>query len=58
MLGEDSETNLGTAREYGINYLIHVSRSSSALAPNPSAEYASIHYFTQLIPREGMEVQI
>jgi len=58
MLGEDSETNLGTAREYGINYLIHVSRSSSALAPNPSAEYASIHYFTQLIPREGMAVSL
>ncbi|MBI1922398.1 MAG: GMP/IMP nucleotidase [Geobacter sp.] len=59
MLGEDSEVNLGTAREYGIKYLIHVSRSSSALSPNPSEEFTSIHFFTQLMPVEGtLEVQI
>lgn len=59
MLGEDSEVNLGTAREYGIRYLIHVSRSSSALSPTPSVDFTSIHYFTQLMPAEGMmEVNI
>lgn len=59
MLGEDSEVNLGTASEYGISYLIHVSRSSSVLSPNPSEEFTSIHYFTQLIPQVGsMELEL
>ena len=50
MLGEDSETNLGTAAAYGIRYLIYVSRFSSMVTPTPSASYRSIHYFTELIP--------
>jgi putative hydrolase of the HAD superfamily len=53
MLGEDSETNLGTAAQYGIRYLIHVSRSSSSLDPSPSERFTSIHYFSELIPPEG-----
>ncbi len=53
MLGEDSETNLGTARDYGIRYLVYVSRFSSTVAPKPSDSFTSIHYFTQLIPRQG-----
>ena len=50
LLGEDSETNLGTAAAYGIRYLIYVSRFSSTLTPTPSQHYTSIHYFTELIP--------
>ena len=50
MLGEDSETNLMTAAAYGIQYLIYVSRSSSALNPVASERFASIHYFSELIP--------
>ncbi len=53
LLGEDSETNLETARLYGIRYLIYVSRSSSAVAPTPSERFDSIHYFSQLIPAGG-----
>jgi len=52
MLGEDSETNLGTAAAYGIRYLIFVSGSSSALPPKPSAEYTSVRTFAELIPGE------
>jgi putative hydrolase of the HAD superfamily len=58
MLGEDSETNLGTADEYGIRYLIYVSRFSSKVTPQPSATYTSIHYFSQLIPRDAETVHI
>jgi putative hydrolase of the HAD superfamily len=50
LLGEDSETNLGTAAAYGIHHLIYVSRFSSAVTPTPSASYTSIHYFTELLP--------
>ncbi|HZV81036.1 MAG TPA: GMP/IMP nucleotidase [Geobacteraceae bacterium] len=50
MLGEDSETNLGTAAAYGIRYLIFVSGSSSALPPKPSATYTSVRTFAELIP--------
>lgn len=50
LLGEDSETNLGTAAAYGIRYLIYVSRYSSMIQPIPSREYTSIHYFTELLP--------
>ncbi len=49
LLGEDSETNLGTAAAYGIAHLIYVSRYSSVIPPIPSKEYRSIHYFTELI---------
>jgi len=50
LLGEDSETNLGTAAAYGIRYLIFVSSSSSALLPKPSDRFASINTFAELIP--------
>ncbi len=55
MLGEDSETNLRTAAEHGIRYLIYVSRYSSACLPVPSSSYASIHYFNELIPPAGAD---
>lgn len=53
MLGEDSETNLGTAAQFGIRYLIYVCRFSSAVTPAPSKHFASINYFSQLIPQDG-----
>jgi len=53
MLGEDSETNLATAEAYGIACLIYVGRFSSSLAPEPSKRYASIRYFSSLIPHPG-----
>ena len=53
LLGEDSETNLGTAAAYGIRYLIHVGRFSSTAQPAKSTRFTSIHYFSQLIPPEG-----
>jgi putative hydrolase of the HAD superfamily len=53
MLGEDSETNLGTAAEFGIRYLIYVSRFSSSVPPVPSQQYHSITYFSQLLPEAG-----
>jgi HAD superfamily hydrolase (TIGR01509 family) len=52
LLAEDSETNLGTAETYGIKYLIYVSRSSSKLAASASTRFASIQYFSELMPRE------
>ena len=56
MLGEDSETNLGTAEMFGIKYLIHVGRYSSQSAPAISEKYHSIRYFSELIPRDGSTV--
>ncbi len=53
MLGEDSETNLGTAEAFGISHLIYVSRYSSTVHPLPSERFASIHYFHKLIPPPG-----
>lgn len=53
MLGEDSETNLQTAQQYGIRHLIYISRPSSALTPQVSRQYFSIEYFTHLIPAPG-----
>jgi putative hydrolase of the HAD superfamily len=59
MLGEDSETNLGTAQMFGIGYLIHVGRFSSQSAPAVSERFSTIEYFSQLIPRDGgMSVEI
>lgn len=59
LLGEDSETNLSTAEQYGIKYLVYVGRFSSALTPRASERFASIHYFSRLIPEEGsMEVRL
>ena len=56
MLGEDSETNLGTAQEFGIRHLIYVSRFSSTIPPTPSARFISITYFSQLLPVSGSMV--
>jgi putative hydrolase of the HAD superfamily len=53
LLGEDSETNLTTAEQYGIRYLIYVSRYSSTVQPQPSGRFASIDYFNRLIPPPG-----
>lgn len=53
MLGEDSETNLETARLYGIKYLIYVGRYSSQAAVAISDRFTSIRYFSELVPRDG-----
>jgi len=53
MLGEDSETNLASAEANGIGYLVYVSRYSSTVRPKASARFASIQYFSQLIPKDG-----
>jgi putative hydrolase of the HAD superfamily len=53
LLGEDSEANLATAAGYGIRYLIYVSRFSSAIQPSPSQHYATVEYFSALIPEPG-----
>jgi len=59
LLGEDSETNLATAAQFGIRYLVHVSRFSSSVSPKASERFPSIHYFSQLIPNRGeMSVEI
>jgi len=50
MLAEDSETNLGTADNYGIRYLVYISRYSSVIRPQASRRFMSIDYFSQLIP--------
>ena len=53
LLGEDSETNLETARLFGIKYLIYVARYSSQAAVAASERFTSIRYFSQLVPRDG-----
>jgi HAD superfamily hydrolase (TIGR01509 family) len=53
MLGEDSETNLETARLFGIKYLIYVGRFSSQSAVAVSERFSSISYFSELVPRDG-----
>ena len=59
MLGEDSETNLGTAQMFGIRYLIHVGRYSSQSPPALSKRFSTIQYFSELLPRDGgMSVEI
>lgn len=50
MLGEDSETNLDTAAQFNIKYLIYVGRYSSKSTPQTSQRFATINYFNQLIP--------
>ncbi len=50
LLGEDSERNLYTAKQFGIRYLIYVSRFSSTVHPVPSPNYTSVHHFGELIP--------
>lgn len=52
MLGEDSETNLGTAADYHIRYLIYVGRYSSSITPQQSQRFTTINYFNQLIPAD------
>ncbi|MBT1071657.1 GMP/IMP nucleotidase [Pelotalea chapellei] len=59
LLGEDSETNLSTAKEFGIKFLIYISRFSSKITPQPSSRFSSIEYFRQLIPeRDSMITSI
>jgi putative hydrolase of the HAD superfamily len=59
MLGEDSEANLITAAGYAIEYLVYVGRFSSTSTPQKSGTFATIHYFSQLLPAAGtMTVQI
>jgi HAD superfamily hydrolase (TIGR01509 family) len=59
LLAEDSETNLDTALNYGIKYLIYVGRFSSTITPRSSERFTSINYFSQLIPKEGkMEIRV
>jgi putative hydrolase of the HAD superfamily len=53
MLGEDSETNLQTAQQYGIRYLFYISHYSSACTPVASDSFATLDYFTRLIPPAG-----
>ncbi len=53
MLGEDSETNLGTAERYGIGYLVYISRFSSLIPPAASQRFTSIEFFSTLIPAPG-----
>lgn len=53
LLGEDSETNLSTAERFGISYLIYISRFSSTIQPSASRRFASIEYFSSLIPPGG-----
>jgi 5'-nucleotidase len=53
MLGEDSETNLETARLFGIGYLIHVGRFSSQSTPVVSERFSTINFFSELLPRDG-----
>lgn len=53
LLGEDSETNLATAAQYGIRYPVYISRFSSRIHPKPSTVFASIEYFSALIPGDG-----
>lgn len=53
MLGEDSETNLGTAASYGIRYLIFVSSSNSKLPAVPSERFQSVNTFKELLPRSA-----
>jgi 5'-nucleotidase len=53
MLGEDSETNLETARLFGIGYLIHVGRFSSQATAAVSDHFTTIKFFSELLPRDG-----
>lgn len=53
MLGEDSETNLATAKSFSIRYLIYISRYSSKIEPRCSEHFTTIDYFNKLIPENG-----
>lgn len=56
MLGEDSETNLQTAQDYGIRYLFYISHYSSRCVPKDSQQFATVDYFTRLIPPVGESI--
>src|SRR5512136_2885286 len=58
LLGEDSERNLFTAQQFGIRYLIYVSRYSSTIPAKPSSNYTSIRHFGELIPSAGSAIVI
>lgn len=49
MLGEDSERNLQTAREFGIKYLVYISAPNSKLEPLTSNLFYSVTSFGELI---------
>lgn len=51
MLGEDSETNLRTAEQYGITHLIFISSANSQLPPAPSKHFLSVNTFGELLPK-------
>ena len=51
LLGEDSETNLETARQAGIRELIYISGFSSSVVPVASTRFTSVRHFGELIPR-------
>ena len=53
MLGEDSETNLATAKRFSIRYLLYISRYSSKIEPRNSEQFPTIDYFNKLIPENG-----
>jgi len=46
---DDDEMSLASADAHGISHLIHRSKSSSALPPQPSATYRSIETFHELM---------
>jgi len=50
MLGEDSETNLRTAEQFGIKHLIFVSSANSKLPAVPSEHFLSVNTFKELLP--------
>ncbi len=50
MLGEDSETNLHTASQFGIKHLIFISAANSKLTPVPSEYFSSVNRFGELLP--------
>lgn len=53
LLGEDSETNLATAEQYSIRFLVYISRYSSKIEPRQSERFPTIEYFNTLIPENG-----
>jgi putative hydrolase of the HAD superfamily len=48
MLGEDSERNLETAREFGIRHLVYISAPNSKLEPQASKQFYSVTSFGEL----------
>ncbi len=48
---DDDESCLAAAQAFGIGHIVHRSKSSSQLPPQPSARYRSIETFHVLMPR-------